>query len=338
MNRKNIDFIVYWVDGNDKEWQKKRNQYTASETQDTGNNRYRDWGNLKYLFRGIDKFAPWVHNVYFVTDNQIPKWLNTQCPKLKIINHTDYIPDKYLPTFSSHPIELNFHRIHGLSEQFVVFNDDFFITNYVKPTDFFVNGKPKDIFMEYPVMCGGNTATFPNILANQFNMLGKYFDRKEYKKRLRNKILSFKYGIYCFYNLILYALPYPRFFGLLTPHFARPYLKSSFEELWGLENDALDEVCTHKFRSKDDMNVYIFRIWNILKGNFVPGNIFKMGKAFMISEEDSVVYKAIEQQKYKLICINDECSDQDFERIKRHIIHSFKIILPEKCGFEKEDY
>ena len=139
MNKKNIDFIIYWVDGNDKKWQEKRNLYSPTKTQDAGVNRYRDWENLKYLFRGIEKFAPWVHKVYFVSDNQIPEWLNVQCPKLKIIDHKDYMPQEYLPTFNSRPIELNFHRIRGLSEQFVVFNDDFFITNYVKPTDFFVN-------------------------------------------------------------------------------------------------------------------------------------------------------------------------------------------------------
>lgn len=336
MNKKNIDFIIYWVDGNDKKWQEKRNLYSPTKTQDAGVNRYRDWENLKYLFRGIEKFAPWVHKVYFVSDNQIPEWLNVQCPKLKIIDHKDYMPQEYLPTFNSRPIELNFHRIRGLSEQFVVFNDDFFITNYVKPTDFFVNGKPKDILMEYPVMCGGNTITFSNVLVNEFNMLGKYFNRKEYRKKLRKKILSVKYGKYFFYNMLLYMLPYPRFFGLLTPHFARPYLKSSFKELWELEGSALDELCRNKFKSRDDMNIYIFRIWNILKGNFIPANVFKMGKAFMINKEDPTLYKTIEQQKYKLICINDDCPDQYFERIKNRIIVSFEKILPEKCSFERE--
>lgn len=332
---KKIDFVVYWVDGNDKDWQQKKNSFSVKNEQDSGRNRYRDWENLKYLFRGIERFAPWVHKVYFVTDNQIPEWMDTKCSKLRIVNHQDYIPNQYLPTFSSHPIELNFHRIEGLAEQFVVFNDDCFITNYVKPTDFFVDGKPTDIFMEYPVMCGGNNPVFSNILTNGFNLLGKYHQRKEYKKRLRNKILSIKYGPYFFYNLILYILPYPRFFGLLTPHFARPYLKASFREVWDLEQGALDEVCKNKFRSSNDVNIYIFRLWNILKGNFVPANIFKMGKAFMIHEENVDVYKAIQQQKYKLICINDECSEDDFERIKKRIIHSFEKIFPDKSSFER---
>ena len=53
-------------------------------------------------------------------------------------------PEEYLPTFNSHTIEMNLHRIKGLSEQFVYFNDDMFINKPMKPRDFFVHGKPCD--------------------------------------------------------------------------------------------------------------------------------------------------------------------------------------------------
>lgn len=335
VSKEKIDFIVYWVDGSDEQWLQKKNQYAVANGQDSKTNRYRDWENLKYLFRGIEKFAPWVNHVYFVSDEQIPEWMRTDNPKLKIVSHKDYIPKRYLPTFNSNPIELNFHRIEELSEYFVVFNDDCFITNKISKEDFFVDGKPKDIFMEYPVMCGGNTIAFSNILVNIFNLIGKHFERKEYKKRLAGKMLSLKYGRYFFYNLLIYMIPFPRFFGLLTPHFARPYLKSSYEEVWKLEEERLDEVCKHRFRDKGDINIYVFRLWNLLKGNFVPANIFKMGKAYMIYEEDVAIYEAIEKQRYKLLCLNDECKDEDFDRIKNRINDSFEKILGEKCSFEK---
>lgn len=335
MEKNDIDIVIYWVDGNDEKWQQKRQRYCTQKRQDNGTNRYRDWNNLQYLFRGIEKFASWVNKIYFISDMQIPDWLNTEHPKLKIIDHKDYIPEKYLPTFSSHPIELNLHRIAELSDQFIVFNDDCFLTNYIQKEDFFVNGLPKDIFMEYPIMCGGNTIAFPNILANDFNLIGKYYDRKEYKKRLRNKILTPKYGAYFFYNLLLYIIPYPRFFGVLTPHFARPYLKSSFTEIWEKEEVILDNACMNKFRDSKDVNIYLFRIWNLMKGNFIPGNIFKIGKAFMIKTDDEQVYKAITKQKYKLICLNDECKDEEFEAVKENVIKSFNKIFPEKSSYER---
>jgi len=95
--------------------------------------RYRDRDILRYWFRGVEKYANWVHRVYFVTDNQKPSWLNTACPKLEMVDHTDFIPSCYLPTFNANTIELNFHRINGLSEHFVAFNDDMFINQPVTP-------------------------------------------------------------------------------------------------------------------------------------------------------------------------------------------------------------
>ncbi|MBR6908270.1 hypothetical protein IKN40_07520 [bacterium] len=85
----------------------------------------------------MEKFTPWVNNVFFVTCGHYPSWLNLNHPKLKFIKHEDYIPKEYLPTFCSHTIELNFHRIKELSEHFVYFNDDTFIINHMRESDFF---------------------------------------------------------------------------------------------------------------------------------------------------------------------------------------------------------
>ncbi len=334
-NQDKIDFIIYWVDGNDPDWQREYGRYKTGHGQDAGVRRYRDWENLQYWFRGVEKYAPWVNRIYFVTWGHVPKWLDTDHPKIEIVRHTDFIPGEYLPTFSANPIELNFHRIKGLEEHFVVFNDDFFITNQVKPQDFFRDGKPVDILMEYPVMCGGNVPVFSGILVNDFNLIGKYFDRREYTKRLKNKILTVKYGKYLFYNLLLSIIPYPRFFGILTPHFARPYLKSVYEEVWKIEGEELDRVCRNRFRDSTDLNIYIFRLWNLLKGNFVPGNIFKMGKMIPVAEDSQEIIRLIEDQRYKLICLNDECGEKNFETVKAKIIDSFDGIFPEKSSFEK---
>ena len=68
---KPIDFVMIWVDGNDPEWQKEKAKYDERvETLANNEVRFRDWDNLQYWFRAVEKFAPWVRNVYFVTDNQ----------------------------------------------------------------------------------------------------------------------------------------------------------------------------------------------------------------------------------------------------------------------------
>ena len=119
-----IDFVLPWVDGSDTDWIRERNHYLGIKEENVETSRFRDWENLQYWFRGVEKFAPWVRRIYFVTWGHVPKWLNTAHPKLTVVRHEDYIPAEYLPTFSSHPIELNLHRIKGLSDRFVYFNDE----------------------------------------------------------------------------------------------------------------------------------------------------------------------------------------------------------------------
>ena len=125
MKKQIIDFVITWVDGSDPLWfrqkQNAKKKQGVSVDIDDRIERYRDWEILKYLFRSIENFAPWVNNVYFVTCGHLPAWLNTECPKLQIVSHKDFIPEKYLPTFNSHSIEWNFHRIKNLSEHFVYF-------------------------------------------------------------------------------------------------------------------------------------------------------------------------------------------------------------------------
>ena len=111
-----IDFVILWVDGSDEKWLKEKNKYTNIKG-DASINRFRDFGNLQYLFRGIEKYADFVNNIFFITWGHIPSWLNVNHPKLKIIRHDQFIPNKYLPTFNSNVIELNLHRIKDLSEQ-----------------------------------------------------------------------------------------------------------------------------------------------------------------------------------------------------------------------------
>jgi len=329
-----IDFIIYWVDGNDPEWQKNRAMYLPDKGVDSRPSRYRDMGTLRFIFRGIEKFAPWVNNVYFVTADQCPDWINRDNPKLKIINHKDYIPEEYLPTFSSHPIELNFHRIEGLSEQFVLVNDDCFFTAPVSPEDFFVDGKPVDIFVESPLQYKSDKV-FNRILFNNFSCIGRMFpNRPEYKKRLRNKILSPKYGAYFFYNLMTYMLPYKGFWGILTPHFMRPYRKADYIEMWEKEFELLDSTSKTRFRSENDISIYLIRLWNLLNGNFVPGNVFGMGQAFVMKKDDENIYNAVRNGKYKMICINDECDDDVFDICKKNLEQAFLKLFPDKSSFE----
>ncbi len=329
MEKEKIDFVIIWVDGNDPEWQKEKAKYSPNKNTDSRNIRYRDWENLKYWFRGVEKFAPWVNKIYFVTWGHVPEWLNINNPKLKIVNHNDFIPNEYLPTFSANPIELNLHRINELSEKFVFFNDDMFIVDNVKETDFFKNGKPCDMAVFNPVIA--EDETFISILNNDVKFINRHFNKKEIVKKNLLKYLNIKYKKFNVRTLL--CLPWTKILGFYEPHHANSFLKSTYKKVWDTEFELLDETCKHRFRSPMDVNQYIFKYWQYCTGNFIPKKNDK--QIYRILENVDLACNAIESQKHKLICLNDCEGKEEFEVAKEKIINSFEKILSSKSSFEK---
>jgi hypothetical protein len=329
-----IDFVIPWVDGNDEIWKSEKNKYIKKQTlnSDCSEKRFRDWENLRYWFRGVEKFAPWVNKVYFITYGHIPDWLNIKHSKLKIIKHKDFIPKKYLPTFSSHVIELNLHRIKDLEEKFVYFNDDLFLINNTLPKDFFYKGLPCDSAI-LKILNYDPSHLFVMSPYRNTGIINKYFSKKQIFKNIF-KWLNFKYG---YRNLLtLYLLFWPKIPGLRQQHLANSFCKNTYEELWKKEENLLNETCTHKFREISDVNQWLFKDYQIISGNFYPRSL-KIGKSFTLSKNDYMLsYNYIVEQKGKMICMNDtELSDNDFEIIKEKIKEAFFKILPEKSSFEK---
>lgn len=334
MEQEKIDFVIIWVDGNDPKWQKEKMKYDNSINinNDSREIRYRDWDNLQYWFRGVEKFAPWVNKIHFVTCGQIPKWLNTNNPKINLVNHSDYIPEKYLPTFNSNAIEINLHRIEELSEKFVYFNDDMFLINKVKPQDFFFKGKPCDA----AILNANISHRKNNNHAETANMdiINDYFKKNEVLKKNFFKWFNFKYGKQLIRTICL--LPWNDFPGILNAHLPNAFLKSTFETAWEKEKDVLEETSSHKFRDVMDVNQWIFEDWQLASGNFYPRNA-KIGKTYAICDDDDFnqkIYNIIRNQKMKMICVNDMVLETDFESKKKQLLNAFEKILPEKSSFE----
>lgn len=328
-----IDFVILWVDGNDKEWLKEKNKYqTDKKLLSASASRYRDWDNLQYWFRGVEKFAPWVNNIYFITYGHLPKWLNTNNPKLKIINHKDYLKEENLPTFNSNAIELNMHEIKGLSEHFVAFNDDMFIIKKVTEEDFFKNGIPRDEFAENPLISFGKKSQTIHACLNNIDIINRNFSKRKVYKKHFLKYFNLKYGSRMFRTIML--LPWYAFCGIQSPHLPISYCKSTFYKVWEKESDVLEKTCSNRFRKYDDVSHWTMRDWQLCEGNFIPRSS-KFGKYFNVSKDNAKLVNHIVKQKTKTICINDTNDDIDFEQSKEEIISAFEKILPEKSSFEK---
>ncbi len=334
MNDNTIDFVITWVDGSSLEWQKEKAKYDKNPlTLANSSLRYRDWDQLKYWFRGVEKYAPWVNKIYFVTCGQKPDWLNENHPKLVLVDHKDYIDNKYLPTFSSHPIELNFHKIEGLSEKFVYFNDDMFLINKVLEKDFFKNDLPCDDYCEIPLTLYDGHDVFPYILANNSIIINKNFSKRKAYKNNFFKYINFRYGFKS--NIkTLNMLLFDNYSNFAFSHTPSSFVKSTLNEVWNKEFDKLDEVCKNRFRDKNDVNQYIFKAWQCCSGKFMPRDK-KFGESFIISINNKKIIDTITNSKYKVICLNDSDWFDDFDKIKKEINDAFEAKFPNKSSFEK---
>ncbi len=115
-------------------------------------NRFRDNQELKYSLRSVYKFAPWVRHIFIVTNGQVPSWLNTEHPRLTVVSHRDIFPNSsHLPTFSSPAIESHLHRIKGLADKFIYFNDDVMLGNTVWPDDFYTHANGQKVFLSWDI-------------------------------------------------------------------------------------------------------------------------------------------------------------------------------------------
>lgn len=138
---RDVDAVITWVDGSDAEFLARREAHRHHDTSGkiAANNaaRYQSHDEIRYCVRSIRTYAPWIRTIYIVTNGQVPNWFDADQDRVKIVSHQEIIPDEYLPTFNSHVIESCLHRIPGLSEHFVYFNDDVMLLQPAKPTDFF---------------------------------------------------------------------------------------------------------------------------------------------------------------------------------------------------------
>lgn len=329
MKKNNIDFVILWVDGSDEKWLAEKKKYKPDIDISDSKIRFRDWELLKYWFRGVEKFAPWVNKIYFVTYGHLPSFLNINHEKLKIINHKDIINEKFLPTYNSNVIDLNLHNIKGLSEQFVYFNDDTFIINKVKPEDFFKNGLPCEEYAEMPVI--PHKTIFPYSMFNNTFIINKHYNKRSVYKKNFTKLYNFRYGLNNFRTLLV--SPYLRFAGFYSSHLPISFLKTYYEKLWKIEKEECENTSKNKFRTKEDITSYLIKEMQMLDGNFFPRRK-NFGKYFIVSNDNKKIISAIVNQKYKMICVNDQDESINFEKCKQEISDCFEKILFEKSSFE----
>ena len=247
-----IDVVFTWVNDKDEKWQEKKEHYSklanncALYAKDEA--RFEEHNELFYSVKSVQKFLPWVRYIFIVTDNQIPHWLNNEDPQIKIVDHREIIEQDYLPTFNSHVIEANLHKIPNLSEHFIYFNDDVFVAKPLQKSHFFKPNGLASIFLSIKnldKMYAKGTST-PTLLAS---MNSRRLLRKLYGQEL----------------------------NVQTPliHSYIPLKKSVFEKIWSVFKEEIESFLSNRFRGKNDLNLATF---------FVPYAMYLEGKSVLTPE------------------------------------------------------
>lgn len=236
-NNFEIDAVIAWVDGNDENHSKKLAQYIEDKSLMSSIGfltRFNEVNEIEYCIRSIRKFAPYIRNIYIVTDEQTPSFLkqnpiNPEFENIYVVDHKVIFKgyEQYLPTFNCFPIETLLYKIPDLAEHFIYFNDDMFLINPTKPEDFFT---PEG----YPVLRGKwegfEERGFKNFLVS-IGLKNKRISKITYKKAHENsaKILGLnKY--------------------LKLNHTPFPIRKSVFSDYFSKNEEVLKNNIMHRFR------------------------------------------------------------------------------------------
>lgn len=291
-----MDIVITYVDGLDPLWQQ---DYARIVGGDILAKRFRDWGTLKYLLRGIEKNMPYVENVFLVVarESQVPQWVNRE--KLKIVLHSDFVPAEFLPTFNCNTLEMHLHRIPGLSEEYLYFNDDMYPVRPSCPETFFRGGK--------------------TVVKHVHHLLSGNFFKKIVKQsdKLARKMAGVK--------------PSPIF--IRPQHTAAAMLKSRCEELYTKAEEQIRQNIT-TVRTPQNLNQYLFADYLYYLGETIQDKISNKHFSLAASTAQSIE-KFLAEPTADFVCINDvQMPDATFQELHTRINAAFQALLPQKSRFE----
>ncbi len=291
-----MDIVITYVDGNDPVWQA---EYAGVSDAPVLAKRFRDWGTLRYLLRGIERHMPFVDQVYLVVSGptQVPSWASE---RLKIVRHADIIPPSVLPTFNSAVIEMFLHRIPGLADRFLFFNDDIFPVADCLEEDFFADGK---------IATGFRTCFFARGI-HKMHCLNS--------DRLARKLLG---------------MPSTWYFHR-PQHTCTPMYRDLCAAIYGQCGEEVIGRCT-PLRDAVNYNQYLYTDYAFYSGKAVRRDISN-NHISLANASARKLRRAILSPSKKLVCINDvQMPDRRYEALRSLILSLFAERFPEPSRFER---
>ena len=340
---KNISVVYTWVDGSDINFQDLQSKYNGGIK--NNNSRYRSIDEIRYSIRSLEKYMPWHQGtIYIVTCHQIPKWLDINNPRIKMIDHTSIFPKYLFPTFDSTIIEFYLDKIPGITERFIYLNDDFFLNNYIHPNFFFTNKGYIKIYKGKRLLKVSKKIFKRNILKKQNMFDNMCYNTRKLIRTYFNKKFQYNY---------LQHYPYVIYRDLMEPF--RQFFKEDLKIFW-----------VDKFRNWEKVHL-LYLYFTFIEYLSSNNQILKLNKEFISFSNRTIInYSCVEIPisistklvKYGFVTDNSENNKKQFDYFKTHsdilvfnfndeyskhypsleLLEFMMTRFPEPSSFEKKEY
>ena len=295
-----MDYVFPYVDCEDPVWREQYRRANNCITMDES--RFRPFGTLRYVFRGIAKNMPFIDRVVLIvsTESQVPDWINRE--KVRIVTQEEFMPAEHLPTFSSSAIESDMWRIDGLSERFIYGNDDCFPLKLLTEEDFFQGKKPRLTFAasDYHVK-----NVFRKCCRRGMDMIADRFGQIRTDPDVLLKPQHCMKGITLEHMKTVGQICGPLIDRTVTPH-----------------------------RHPWNVTGYIYNYFAYYTGEYEP---FEKDYLYIrISDDYEEVTKILEDPDASILCINDagQLSAAHYEEACEALKERFEALFPERCDYE----
>lgn len=324
-----VDVVIAWVDGSEASLLEKRERYLDNKgehkiSSGAHSTRFASNNEIRYCVLSIIRFAPFVRNIFIVTDGQdpnlsseikasYPEWLN----RIRIVDHSEIFEgfEKYLPTFNSISIGNMIWRIKGLSENFVYFNDDTFLIREIKPEDWFVENTP---------VLRGRWVAVP-LLRIMWNGIRIFLNRNLMGKKDYQPRASFHMGQWASASLLGFRFRY--FTNSHTPHTVE---KKIVQDFFSINTAKFEKNISFRFRSYTQFTfISLSNHLQLLGGNRLIG---KPDLAYLqpFNRPNDYLDKKIsyceKNMNIKFLCVQslDLCSSNDQNKILDWLENRFR--------------
>lgn len=280
-----------------------------------------DIGQLRYGLRSIHQYAPWMRHIYIVVSNrssQTPSWLNTSHPQVSVIEHGEIWRNaSQLPCYNSHSIEAHLHRIPGLADNFLYFNDDFALTRPLLPEHLWAGEHDAPILYQAwaaPDSEWGGIAAYGKALV------------------YNGKVMNEKYG------------HTKRYVAAHAPTLVNKVAMQDFQDAWKKEFDTMFR--TSRFRHGLDVQYgFAYQQYIIATSNdtrkgqdsfriqLVDESILQMADMTDSETKNDALFQKISSKPALFLCLQDNMADPT-ENVLQGVRHFYESLFPETAPWE----